>query len=73
VTRVRLTDISPDGVRIVIDWEKFVPGSSVFIPAINTTKAVDHLTKAARITKKDVLSRVCTEGGKYGVRVWRLK
>ncbi len=73
MTRVRLTDISPDGVRIAIDWGKFVPGSSVFIPAINTNKAVEHLVKAARISKSQIAKRVCIENGKYGVRVWRLK
>jgi hypothetical protein len=52
-----LTDISPDGVRIVVDWDKFKPGASVFIPCINTAKAID----------------VRVEDGKYGVRVWRLK
>ena len=73
MTRVMLTDISPDGVRIVVDWDKFVPGSSVFIPCINTTKAIDHLSKASRINKKDIEKRVCVEGGKCGVRVWRMK
>jgi hypothetical protein len=27
MTRLMTTDLSPDGVRIVIDWNKFVPGS----------------------------------------------
>jgi hypothetical protein len=73
MTRIMLTDISPDGVRIVVDWDKFKPGASVFIPCINTNKAIEHLTKATRITKKDIAQRVRVENGKYGVRVWRLK
>lgn len=73
MTRVMLTDISPDGVRMVVDWGKFVPGASVFIPAIDTNKAVEHLLKAARISKEHVTKRVCIENGKYGVRVWRMK
>jgi hypothetical protein len=40
MTRVMLTDISPDGVRIVVDWDKFKPGASVFIPCINTAMFV---------------------------------
>ncbi len=73
MTRVMLTDISPDGVRIVVDWSKFLPGSSVFIPCVNTSKAVNHLIEATQIDKKDITKRVCVEGGKYGIRVWRMK
>ena len=73
MTRLRLTDISPDGVRIIIDWQKFVPGASVFIPTINTTKAINHVVEAANLTKKDIVYRVRIENGKYGVRVWRQK
>lgn len=71
--RVRLTDISPDGVRIVVNWEQFVPGSSVFIPCINTKKAITHLIEASKVPKGKLTQRVCVEGGKYGVRVWRIK
>lgn len=73
MTRVMLTDIAPDGVRIVIDWGKFKPGASVFIPCINTAKAIEHLTMATGLSKKDIEQRVRVENGKYGIRVWRLK
>lgn len=68
-----LTDVSPDGVRIVIDWDKFVTGASVFIPCINTTKAINDLVEAGGLNKKDIVKRVRIENGKYGVRVWLLK
>ena len=45
MTRVTFTDIAPDGVRMVVDWEKFVPGSSVFIPCINTGEAMSSLNR----------------------------
>jgi len=70
--RVRLTDISPDGVRIVVDWTKFVRGTSVFIPCINAKKAVSHLLEAGKLSNQDIIKRVCVEKGKYGVRVWRV-
>lgn len=73
MTRVLLTDISPDGVRVIIDWDKFVPGSSVFIPAINTSKAVNELLQVTGLGLDAIQRRVCVEGGKYGVRVWRIK
>ena len=30
------SDLNPDGVRVVIDWEKFLVGMSIFIKCINT-------------------------------------
>ncbi len=67
------TDISPDGVRIVIRWDNFVPGSSVFIPCINTRAAVDSLLEVTGYPKDAIIKRVCIERGKRGVRVWRVK
>ena len=71
--RLKQTDISPDGVRIVIDWEKFVVGTSVFIPCLNTKKAIADIVDASGIPKKDLLKRISIEGGKYGIRVWKLR
>lgn len=73
MTRLMVTDISPDGVRIVIDWSKFVPGASVFIPCVNTVKAMSDIVDASGVSRKDMTHRVRIEDGKYGVRVWRLK
>ena len=33
--RLSRSDISPDGVRIIIDWDTFVVGTSIFIPCVN--------------------------------------
>jgi hypothetical protein len=71
--RLKQTDISPDGVRIVIDWDKFVVGTSVFIPCLNTKKAIADIVDASGIPKKDLLKRISIEGGKYGIRVWKLR
>ena len=68
-----VTDISPDGVRVVVDWSKFVPGSSVFIPCVNTVKALEHFVGAGGVRRSDIAHRIRIEDGKYGVRVWRLK
>jgi hypothetical protein len=68
-----VTDISPDGVRIVIDWSKFIPGASVFVPCVNTAKAIEDIVKATGVTKQEMTKRVRIEDGKYGVRVWRVK
>jgi hypothetical protein len=71
--RLKHSDISPDGVRIVIDWDKFVVGTSVFIPCLNTKQAIADIVDASGISKSDLIKRVCIEGGMYGVRVWRMR
>ena len=73
MTRWMITDISPDGVRLVVDWDKFKPGTSIFIPCVNTNKAIDDLVAASGLNRKDIVKRVRIEDGKYGVRVWRIK
>lgn len=65
------SDLNPDGVRVVIDWEKFLVGMSIFIPCINTEKA---RRQAARICKElgyEVIIKVNISDKKLGVRVWR--
>jgi len=69
--RLKYSDILPDGVRIVIDWDKFVVGTSVFIPCINTRQAIRDVVDASGVPKDALVKRVCVEGGMYGVRIWR--
>jgi hypothetical protein len=65
------SDIAPDGVRIVIDWEKMVVGASVFIPCINTDSAKKQVTKMFKQQKWGLQHHVRIEGGKIGLRIWR--
>jgi hypothetical protein len=71
--RLKHSDISPDGVRIVIDWDKFVVGTSIFIPCLDTKRAITDIVDASGIPKTDLIQRVRIEEGKYGVRVWRMR
>jgi len=50
--RLKSSDISPDGVRIVIDWDAFVVGTSVFIPCVNTRQALFDIVSASGIAYK---------------------
>lgn len=68
----RLTDMAPDGVTLVVDWEKFTPGASVFIPTMRHRDTIKHLLRAANLEPQDIQFRVRVEDGQYGVRVWRL-
>lgn len=64
--------LNPDGLPIVIVWDQFVVGASVFIPAVNTRKLMiqmRYLAKEQNITLQAV-ERI--ENGKLGVRFWRV-
>ena len=57
---------------LLIQWEKFKPGTSFFVPCIDrrlTQRFVE--TEATRLEIK-VLCKQVVEKGKYGLRVWRL-
>jgi len=65
-------DLDPDGIQIVVDWDKFLPGASVFVPCINTTAATSQLGKIAAEKDWEIDTRVRIENGNRGVRVWRI-
>jgi len=71
--RLKHSDISPDGIRIVIDWEKFVVGTSVFVPCLDVRQAMADIADASGIPKANLAKRVCIEQDMYGVRVWRIR
>lgn len=69
--RVRYTDLAPDGVRIVIDWDSMDVGASIFIPAVNTTELIAQFkTTMPQDWKIEYRNRI--ESGKWGVRFWRM-
>ena len=41
--RLSRSDISPDGVRIIIDWSGFVVGTSLFIPCVNAKVSTEYV------------------------------
>ena len=65
--------VNPDGIRIHINWENFVIGSSVFIPAINTKKLRKQMWAYGREKNMYFKSVERIEGGKLGMRFWRTK
>ena len=70
--RRRIETLNPDGVPIDVAWSEFGIGSSVFIPAINTTKLLNQIRRVASYHHWEIQHRVHSEGGKWGVRVWRV-
>jgi hypothetical protein len=66
-----MTVILNEGVEVHIEWHLLKPGSSFFVPAIQTTQLARSVRKAAlekgiRLTHKE-----CINNGMYGVRFWR--
>ena len=70
--RIRYDDLAPDGVLIRVRWDKFVPGASTFVPCINTLECVRQFNEIAQANDWVWDSRIGIEGGRWGVRFWRV-
>lgn len=68
---LRFDDLSPDGVKIVVDWDVMVVNASVFVPCINNVKARQQLLSIAQRKNWKVEIRIRVENGMFGVRMWR--
>jgi len=70
---LKTRDLNPDGVRIVVDWGAMVVGSSVFIPCVDTDKAIQQVKRICVDEMEwDIRAKGVLEGACLGVRVWRL-
>jgi len=69
--KVRVDELAPDGVRIIISWDSFTVGASVFIPCINTLELVRQVHKLTTPWKWVIHYRPGIEKGRWGVRIWR--
>jgi len=69
---LRNDQLSPDGVRIKINWEQFVVGSSIFVPAINLVKLNKQMQEVAKFKEIQVKGFDRIENGKLGMRFWRV-
>lgn len=70
--RIRFDDLAPDGVCIRVDWRRFLPGASVFVPCINTVECVRQFYEIAQKNDWAWEVRVKAEGGRWGARFWRI-
>jgi len=65
-------DLNPDGVRIVVNWDSMVTGSSVFILSVNVQEALNQIKKVMNDKGWEYQMQIRVEDEKLGVRVWRL-
>jgi len=57
---------------VLVEWNKFQPGTSFFIPCINRKRMEKWVLSEARRMKLNVLCKHVIEKGVYGLRVWRV-
>lgn len=68
---LRFDDLTPDQVKIIVDWDAMAVGASVFIPCVNNVKAKKQLLDIAQRKNWGTEVRVRVENGMFGVRMWR--
>ena len=72
LAELRTYDLSPDGVRVAVDWSQMLAGTSIFIPCINTSEAKKQVKQITVKKGWSIETRVRVEEGRLGVRVWRV-
>lgn len=60
-------------IEYEVDWDKFKPYSSFFIPALNYKQAKDIAMSECKSRGYAVAVRLSIEDGVRGIRVWRLR
>ena len=64
-------DLNPDGVKVIVDWDKMCVGASVFVPCVNTVRAAEQARKVAQLKSWRMTIRARVENKMFGVRMWR--
>ena len=68
---LKISDLNPDGVRIIVAWDELGVGASVFIPCINTEEAMKQAAKIVVGKDFKTEARVVVEDEILGIRIWR--
>ncbi len=55
-----------------IDWSKFRPGYSFFVPCIDHKAALAEVRLVAKRLNIDFVSKVIIDDGVKGLRIWRV-
>lgn len=61
------------GLSFEIDWSKFKPGRTFFIPCLDLETAKKEIRAVIKRLKYSVEMRGVIENGVKGLRVWRIK
>jgi hypothetical protein len=55
---------------LLVEWHKFKPGTSIFIPCINRRAMEKEVLAEVRRLQVPVICKHVVERGIYGLRVW---
>ena len=59
------------GLPVLIEWDKFHPGTSMFIPCLDRRAMQRFITQETNRLRLNVVCKQVVENGVYGLRVWR--
>jgi len=68
---LKIEDLNPDGIRIVVNWDGLKVNGSVFIPCVDTEKVKDQVSTVASLRQYEIKHEIRVENGILGLRVWR--
>ena len=68
---LKVHDLDPDGVRIVVNWDKMQVNASVFILCVNVNNAKKQAKNVTELKGWKIVTRVVVEDNKLGLRVGR--
>ena len=59
-------------VKYRINWAKFKPGYSFFVPCVNPTNARGELQRFAKLHGLEFVTKLMVVDGVQGLRVWKM-
>lgn len=60
------------GISFEIQWSKFKPGRTFFIPCLDTDAAKEEVARVVQRLQYSVEMKAVIENGVKGLRVWRI-
>jgi hypothetical protein len=61
------------GLSFEVDWSKFKPGRTFFIPCLDTEAAKYEVGRVLKRLRYSVEMKAVVEKGVKGLRVWRIE
>jgi hypothetical protein len=69
---LRIDDVGPDGIRMVVDWEQMDVGDSIFIPCVNVKQAQKQVRAIFHRRAWGLRIKISVETHILGLRIWRI-